>query len=88
MVKSVEWVAEAWKQNRPAFERTVHTDGKDLYSFGLKIGFTKLNGAKVVMDYTRDGGSFVSHTTSVHVGEAKKVADEIISVSRPVARRV
>lgn len=88
---SYEKVVNAWKHGNSAREKTIRTDGLNLYSYDLKIGVTEPNGDKVVMDYTKLGGKFVSQTTSTQVGEAKKVADRVISVSigaiKPVQRK-
>lgn len=77
---SYEKVVDAWKHGNSAREKTIRTDGLTLFSYDLKIGHTEPNGDKVVFDYTKDGGNFVSQTTSTQVGEAKKVADRVISM--------
>lgn len=74
---SYEKIVEAWKHGNSAREKTMHTDGLNLYSYDLLIGITERTGTKVVFDYTRDGGKFVSQTTSTQVGMAKKYADEV-----------
>ncbi|MDD5454004.1 MAG: hypothetical protein PHW62_00690 [Candidatus Ratteibacteria bacterium] len=75
--KSHERIVEAWKHNHPAREKTMSTDGLNLFSYDLQIGLTDGAGKKIVLDYTKDGGHFISQTTSTQVGEAKKVADII-----------
>ena len=52
------------------------TDGLNLYSYNLRIGYTE-NGKKVAVNHTAAGGSFYSMTTSKHVSYAKGVADVI-----------
>ena len=72
-------VVEAWKNGNQArsFTGNLHTDGKDLYSYALKIGFTTAKGrkaGKTVILYTSADGAFKSMTTSRHVGYARSVA--------------
>lgn len=55
---------------------TLHTDGKDLYSYNLRIGFTTPNGKKVAVEHRAP--NFVSITTSQHVGLACWRADYLI----------
>ena len=66
-------VVRAWDRGRPGASRHLLTDGKNLYSYDLKIGFTR-KGQKVVKNYTASG-IFVSMTTSQHVSLAKRYAD-------------
>ena len=54
----------------------IWTDGKDLYSYGLKIGETR-GAQKVVFNYTRSG-HFKSQTTSVHVRLAERCGAKLI----------
>lgn len=67
-------VAEAWKDGRPAYTKSMWTDGETLWSYHLPIGRT-VDGKKVALRYD-SGGTFVSVTTSNHVSHAKRVADE------------
>lgn len=57
------------------------TDGQDLFSYSLKIGYTDPEKAanKTVIDYT--GKNMWSVTTSCHVGLAKRVADQVVQPS-------
>ena len=55
--------------------KSLSTDGKDLYSYKLKIGYTNDSGQKVVLKYTTRYNSFVSTTTSRHVNLASYHAD-------------
>ena len=55
--------------------KSLSTDGKDLYSYKLKIGYTNDYGQKVVLKYTTRYNSFVSTTTSRHVNLASYHAD-------------
>lgn len=70
-------VIKEWKNGRSAksFTGNLHTDGKNLYSYALKIGYVDDNGRRVVKLYTAADGNFRSMTTSVHVSKAKSVAD-------------
>ena len=53
------------------------SDGSNLFSYRLKIGYTNGKGEKVALDYTSPTGNFKSMTTSQHVGLAKSVAKVI-----------
>jgi len=66
-------VVEHWIHGEKAisYSRTLWTDGRNLYSYRLRIGKTTINGKKIVYNYTR-AGEFVSQTTSRHVGLAKR----------------
>jgi len=76
-------VVRAWAQGRPGQSTNLWTNGSDLYSYELKIGFTGEDGLKYVYNYTakpdrnwmgnRVEEKFISQTTSCHVGLAKKV---------------
>jgi hypothetical protein len=72
-----EQVVENWIWNLPAHSHNgnLHTDGKDLYSYSLKIGYTDM-WQKFALNYA--GNNFVSMTTSKHVGLAKRYADKVI----------
>ena len=67
-----------WKQGQEARngKHTLHTDGKDLYSYNLRIGFTTPSGKKVAVEHRAP--HFVSVTTSQHVGLACWRADFLI----------
>ena len=69
-------VIERWSKGQPAYtsNSALTTDGKALFSYGLKIGMRAGNTC-VDADYTAATGTFQSHTTSVHVGLAKDAAD-------------
>ena len=71
-----EFVAKAWKNNIIASTQNMRTDGINLYSYNLRIGYTE-NGKKIAIDYTASGGSFYSRTTSNHVSYAKRVSDVV-----------
>jgi len=55
---------------------TLHTDGQNLYSYQLRIGYTDKRGNKVVSLYNAPNGSFRSMTTSRHVSLAETQADK------------
>ena len=71
-----ESVANAWRNNLIASTQNMRTDGVNLYSYNLRIGYTE-SGKKVAINHTAAGGSFYSRTTSKHVSYAKKVSDVI-----------
>jgi len=71
-----ESVANAWRNNLIASTKNMRTDGVNLYSYNLRIGYTE-NGKKVAINHTAAGGSFYTITTSNHVSYAKKVSDVI-----------
>ena len=77
MVKNSD-VAESWKHDKSANGSTTTTDGQNIYSYNLRIGYTDENNQKVAIDYTTTGGSFYSMTTSKHVSYAKRYADIVI----------
>lgn len=70
-------VAENWGRNNPAVAGNLRTDGENLWSYNLLIGYTTPKGRKVVIDYTARG-VYCSQTTSCHVGLAARSADEIM----------
>jgi hypothetical protein len=75
-----EGVVSAWKQGLIGWNsrKTLHTDGRYLYSYRLRIG-TRLNGgATVVGDFTAPGGEYKSQTTSCHVGLAKRSGVDMV----------
>jgi len=77
-------VVAAWRNDKSAKTAHMRTDGFDLYSYGLKIGFTGQDGYKYAFNYTAKKcltwigngvpGNFVSKTTSCHVGLARRFA--------------
>ena len=70
-------VVNCWKRGNRGQNRNMSTDGYNLFSYKLKIGYTDHNGQKVVLDYTAPTGNFYSRTTSSHVSLAKSVAKVI-----------
>lgn len=70
-------VARSWAHGRAARAANFWTDGRDLYSYNLKIGYTDDTGASVALDYTAPVGWFQSVTTSRHVSYARRYADRI-----------
>jgi hypothetical protein len=69
-----------WARGESANSHTgaLHTDGSDLFSYNVRIGYRSRSGACVLGDFTSPGGSFQSMTTSCHVGKARHVADHIM----------
>ena len=84
-------VAENWAKGVPAKSWTgkFWTDGLCIYSYNLCIGTTTRNGKKIVISYLASTDSWVSPSTSKHVGFAKKVTpytripEEVPSLSQP-----
>ena len=77
--KTNDRVVYSWINGKPFKSLSMKTNGKDLYSYKLKIGTTTDDHCKNVLDYTARGLGFYSVTTSTHVGMAKKYADIITS---------
>jgi hypothetical protein len=74
-----EEVADAWRRGNVASAGNYSTDGKNLYSYNLKIGYTGKNGEKKLFNYTSrkiNGveGHHISTTTSKHVTLASRGA--------------
>ena len=55
-----------------------YTDGNNLYSNEILIGFTK-KGKKIIYDLTASNDKFISYTCSRHINLAKKYCDSILS---------
>ena len=70
-------IVDCWKRGYRGQNRNMATDGINLFSYKLKIGYTDDNGRKVALDYTAKSGNFKSVTTSRHVSLAKSVAKVI-----------
>ena len=70
-----ENIAYYWRKGQAASNGRMcyTTDGRDLYSYKLKIGTTNAQGEKILFDYT----AFYSQTTSCHVGKSRLYADWI-----------
>ena len=79
-------VMMAWKTGHGRYGGYLSTNGKELYSHLRKIGYTK-KGLKIVIDYTKDGGCFISISVSRHVNLAKKYADKIISPGKKMLNK-
>ena len=73
-------VLEEWKKGESASSHTgsLCTDGRDLFSYNLRIGYRSPNGTCILADFTSPGGKFRSQTTSCHVGKARAIADHIM----------
>ena len=75
-----ELVIDAWTRGVAATNHTntLRTDGVNLYSYNLRIGYRARAGSTVVGDYTSPGGGFYSVTTSCHVGKARGIACHVM----------
>jgi predicted glutamine amidotransferase len=69
-------VAELWAKGKKAIGNRITSDGNNLYSYRLRIGFTLPDGEKVVINYM--GKNRYSMTTSKHTSYAKRYANVII----------
>ena len=77
-----EQVVECWSRGIEAHAGHLYTgEGRYLWSYRKKIGFTTESGQKVVIDYTAATGEYISQTTSCHVNLAKQYADEVMHPS-------
>ena len=86
-MESNQGVAKAWKEGRAAHSGNMSTNGREVYSYHLRIGYTEQDGSKTAEDHTRTGGCYHSTTTSgKHVKEAKRQADHIIRPDEDVWR--
>ena len=91
-------VAHAWANNKNGHTSSMKdvyrfsTDGTNLYSYDLLIGFTTVKGEKVALQYQAcakysrdDDGWFRSRTTSNHVSLAMRKAD-IVAIPNEVSQ--
>lgn len=71
-------VARAWARGESARAANLQTDGGNLFSYGLRIGYRNEAGDAVAVPY-RAGSryGFVSATTSRHVGLALQYCDAV-----------
>lgn len=69
-------VVRSWYNGNTARSGHLRTDGRNLWSYNLLIGTVK-NGNRCVFNYTSGGGSFVSVTTSRHVGMAARFGNVV-----------
>lgn len=65
-------VVDRWLEGKAASSGNMSTNGKDLFSYRLRIGRTR-KGEKVLIDYRRR----MSTTTSQHCGLAVAGADRV-----------
>ena len=68
-------VTIAWVDGHPLQSNHLRTNGSDLYSYTIKIGY-RYGGYNIAINYM--GGHMYSMTTSHHVALAKQVADRVI----------
>ena len=75
-----ELVINSWTRGVAASSHNgaLRTDGVNLYSYNLRIGYRAKTGATILGDYTSPGGSFRSMTTSSHVGKARGIACHVM----------
>ena len=71
-MKTNKEVIRAFVIGHRAAAGNLHTDGRSLWSYNLKIAHRNIDGGIVVGDFTAPGGGFWSTTTSKHVGMAKR----------------
>ena len=75
-----ELVIDAWTRGVAASSHNgnLRSDGVNLYSYNLRIGYRARSGTTVVGDFTSPGGDFRSMTTSCHVGKVRWRADHVM----------
>jgi hypothetical protein len=73
-------VVQAFIDDKPGTSGRMKTDGKLLYSYNLKIGWTTGTGIKLVYDYTARNNSFRSVTTSKHVRLAEAAGARLVPI--------
>jgi hypothetical protein len=84
--KTISRAILSWYVGEPFEAGSVATDGMGLYSYNLCIGVTKEDGAKSVLNYTartlngKPSRGYQSQTTSMHVGRAFAILDELSHV--------
>ena len=71
-----EDVVRAWVKGIPSSSGHIRTDGYNLFSYDLKIGYT-VRDKKIVYGYTAGHGRFISKTTSRHVRTALQYANDV-----------
>ena len=79
-----EGVAKAWSNGQSARNgsNAYSTDGRNLYSYRTRIGFTTAQGTKILLEYTARTDNFLSMTTSgKHIPPARAYADETMNPS-------
>ena len=80
-------VIQSFLNGRPSRGGTLSSDGKSLFSYGLKIAEWVSCLGIVVYDYTSGGNAYRSQTTSQHVGLIKREVDAD-SIMLPGNRRL
>ena len=67
-----EKVVDAWLNGEVAQGSHLRTDGSDLFSYNLRVGYTTgtVRKHKTILKYTRGGNSHISKSTSQHVNIA------------------
>jgi hypothetical protein len=78
--KRNDQVVEAWLRGEKACSHNgnLRSDGINLFSYNLRIGYRAKSGTTVAADYTSPGGDFRSMTTSCHVGKVRWRADHVM----------
>jgi hypothetical protein len=73
----IKEIPKLWKNNQAGkASKSFYTDGLNIYSYKLKIGYTNEYGEKVLLKYTTSSGHFQSMTTSRHVNLTAFHADK------------
>lgn len=67
-MKIADEVAAACMKGESKHKGPLHTNGKEIFSYALKIAERTGENELTVYDYTNKTGNFKSHTTSTHVG--------------------
>jgi len=76
-----EEIARRWRNGEHGQNRSMYTDGRNLFSYRLLIGYTTSLGEKVVYLYAAWSGKgrFISMTTSQHVSIAVRYAEIVLN---------
>ena len=76
--KTNKAVVYHWLNNRDHSSLNMSTNGNNLYSYAMIIGYTNETGEKILEERTAKNDWFISSTTSCHVGLARPYADKIL----------
>lgn len=69
-------VIKAWYYGKKGISKSLLSDGKDLWSFALRIGITGETGDKICLDHRITG---TSKTTANHIALCSKVANMTVN---------
>ena len=70
-------VIQRWKTGMSGRASNLGTDGRNLFSYGFKIGYTNAKNERVALDYSSQYTYFFSTHMYKHMSYAKNCADKI-----------